>query len=83
MDKDLTNILNYLNKNGVFGEIDETDDFIIVHILWGDWKHEHAYCDYLMEKKGYKLVREKVTEQNGSDCYSSAHLYLKPNITEI
>jgi hypothetical protein len=46
-----------------------------VHIAWGDWKHSHAWCDVLMKYLGYELVNEIVTEENGSDAYSSEHWY--------
>ena len=49
---------------------------IQISIYWGDWKHDHARCDYLMEKLGYILISEQTTESDGSDCYSSIHNYL-------
>ena len=51
----------------------------IVSILveWGDWKHSHAYLDYIMKQIGYTLLDEQITEEDGSDCYSSVHLYRK------
>ena len=68
----------YLNDKGVSCEAFDTNDGrIAVQIDWGDWKHEHGYCDYLMKEKGYLLVNEEVTEENGSDCYSSIHYYEK------
>ena len=42
---------------------------------WGDWKHDHAYIDYLMKVNGFKKVGEELTEVDGSDCYSSVHSY--------
>ena len=46
-----------------------------VYIEWGDWKHDHAHTDYCMKVNGFKKVGEEVTEEDGSDCYSSVHTY--------
>lgn len=46
-----------------------------IYIEWGDWKHEHGYADYVMNCNGFCKVYEKVTEEDGSDCYSSIHHY--------
>ena len=46
-----------------------------VNIEWGDWKHDHGYCDYLMSEIGYVKINEATTEENGSDCYSAIHRY--------
>lgn len=48
-----------------------------IHISWGDWKHEHLRCDYLMEMLNYVCFSETVTEEDGSDCYSALHKYYK------
>ena len=48
---------------------------VAIEIEWGDWKHEHAYADYVMRQHGFCKVDEKVTEEDGSDCYSSIHYY--------
>ena len=53
---------------------------ICIPVSWGDWKHSHMWLDQLMHAAGYELVDELVTEENGSDCYSSEHYYkLKTN----
>ena len=49
--------------------------FISVEISWGDWKHEHARCDYILAQAGYTKLDERTTEENGSDCYSSEHIF--------
>ena len=46
---------------------------ILIPISWGDWKHDHACCDYVMKTLGYPLVQTQVTEEDGSDCYSADH----------
>ncbi len=59
-------------------QIDENE--VLVCISWGDWKHDHLACDYVMKGLEYRKVQEIVTEENGSDCYSSEHSYIKkPN----
>ena len=69
-------ISKYLHENNLYCEVYEhINGSISVEIDWGDWKHDHAYCDYLMKERGYVLMDEQVTEENGSDCYSSIHYY--------
>ena len=46
-----------------------------VYVDSGDWKHDHLFLDYIMYQNGYRLKSEVVTEDNGSDCYSSTHLF--------
>lgn len=46
-----------------------------VEINWGDWKHDHIFCDRLMNGIGYVKVDEDITEDDGSDTYSSIHFF--------
>lgn len=46
-------------------------------IEWGDWKHEHGYCDYLMKELGYTKIGAIVTAEDGSDCFSAERCYLR------
>ena len=48
---------------------------IAVHVNWGDWKHEHGYLDAVMAQNGFELLGERITEEDGCDCYSSIHVY--------
>ena len=50
---------------------------VIVHIDWGDWKHDHGWCDTAMGYLGYACGGQIVTEENGSDCYSATHYFYK------
>lgn len=51
---------------------------ICVDIPWGDWKHSHMRADIqLMDKLGLECILKKVTEEDGSDCYSATHYYTK------
>lgn len=69
-------IQNYLQEHKIWADV-WCSDIVCVSIEWGDWKHDHAYADYLMEQIGYKLIDEVETETDGSDCYSSNHYYKK------
>lgn len=78
--KDLACRLNqYLNDNGLYFDDCSTysDGSVSVSIEWGDWKHEHGYLDVLMGYIGYGKDDEDVTDENGSDCYSSVHSFSK------
>lgn len=48
---------------------------IDIEIYWGDWKHDHLACDYLMNQLGLEKANEITTEVDGSDVYSSVHVY--------
>ena len=69
----------YLSDNGIWPDEvwDNDKDSFGVKIEWGDWKHDHGWCDDLMEYLGYCCGDVVVTEENGSDCYSAIHYYYK------
>jgi len=56
------------------------DGTIEVDVNWGDWKHDHLFLDHIMKNNGYCLKDEVVTEEDGSDCYSSTHLFEKSEL---
>lgn len=72
-------LCSYLENSGIWCDayVDRSElfDTFKVYINWGDWKHEHWRCDYLMEQKGFRCVDVIVTEENGSDCYCGEHWY--------
>ena len=71
---------DFLNDNGVWAEVypyRHDMPVLVVDIHWGDWKHEHLWAKNLMEFLGYKEIGNKVTEEDGSDCYSAEHYFLK------
>jgi len=74
MDK-VQEIQKYLKENDIYAEVSECDNQVVVSIDWGDWKHDHKRCDYLMAKKNYLCVQEEITAEDGSDCYSADHYY--------
>ena len=57
----------------------------ILLLIGGDWKHEHKRLDYLMfdiiyeyDKElvsNYYKEDEEITDEDGSDTYSSIHKY--------
>ena len=62
---------------GLFAEpIFGLDNAATIEITWGDWKHEHGYADYVMLQNDFVRVGEELTEEDGSDCYSSIHKYI-------
>ena len=70
---------NYLSDNGLYS--DDISQFnegaLSVSIDWGDYKHEHGYLRCLMNYIGYDEIREALTAENGSDCYSAIHYFFK------
>lgn len=69
-------ISKYLNENEVFYDGICTDGLSIsIAVERGDWKHEHARLDVFMLAIGYELLDEVVTEEDGSDNYSSIHTF--------
>ena len=71
-------VQNLLDSNGIFADVYSSHGTIQVEISWGDWKHEHLRADWLIANNigGLLFRNEKVTEEDGSDCYSSVHNYL-------
>lgn len=74
---EISRISQFLNDNGVDGEVLSSDNEVYVYISWGDWKHDHAWCQELMSYLGYKRVSFDVTDEDGSDCFSAEHTYIK------
>lgn len=68
-------ILKVMKAAGLYNYINKTSDGYDIEIEWGDWKHDHKFTDDIMEVLGYVLLQEKVTEEDGSDCYSAIHYY--------
>ena len=73
-------IHHFLAENGVHpdGVYTNSEKITSVEISWGDWKHDHIWCDNLMGYLGYDTYSEEdVTEEDGGDCYSATHYYQK------
>ena len=68
-------IYDTLRDGNVYGEVYQDGEEWCVEISWGDWKHDHWRCDWLMEEVGAKSTGVNITEEDGSDCYSAIHYY--------
>jgi len=82
-EEKLDNALNKVNKifkkdnPSLFADINSFETMeIMIDIQWGDWKHDHSYADYIMQKNGFTKINEVITEEDGSDTYSSTHFYI-------
>lgn len=75
-ERAINKAVDILAENDLFGEVCGVYNIpaIEVHIR-GDWKHDHARCDYVMEQNGYTLLKKEVTEEDGSDWYTAIHYY--------
>lgn len=74
---ELQYVQDELRKYKLFYDIWEDHGTIHIQIDWGDWKHDHARTKYIMETLGYIKIDEYVNEEDGSDAYSSEHVYIK------
>ena len=70
-------ISSYLSENEVYAEVYHDGEEVVVSISWGDWKHDHGWCENLMSYIGYEQTNVVETEENGSDCYSADHFFAK------
>lgn len=83
MDRDTEILVAKIIEKTLYNEklyvdyVEYNNGIVDIHISWGDWKHEHLRCDYIMEQLGYTCFSESVTEEDGSDCYSALHRYKK------
>ena len=60
---------------GEFYDVYSVDGEVRIDINWGDWKHDHGWVDHQMRVLGATKTDEIVTEEDGSDTYSSIHFY--------
>lgn len=70
-------VQKYLDDHNLWGDVSVHDGIVSVEIHWGDWKHDHWYCQDLMSELGYILINKVVTEEDGSDTFSAIHTYEK------
>ena len=68
------------SKIGAEVGIDPISNTIEIEIIWGDWKHSHLRCDWLIDdylnEHNIRCIKsETITEDDGSDTYSSIHYY--------
>ena len=75
-------VYEFLKEKHLCGAVYAVNELVLaVEINWGDWKHEHLRCNWLMEewaKLNNRIIvvgGEEVTEEDGSDTYSAIHKY--------
>ena len=73
-------ITDILSSNDRFNEVFHNDlgDKIEIQVFidWGDWKHDHLHVVRLInDTLRPDEIREEVTEDDGSDCYSAVHIF--------
>ena len=71
---------DFLKDNGVWAEVypyGHDMPVLVVDIEWGDWRHSHLWAKDLMSYLGYTEIGNKVTDEDGSDCYSAEHYFIK------
>jgi len=74
---EISMVSSYLSENEVYANVYRDGDEVVVSISWGDWKHDHGWCENLMSYIGYEQTDMVETEENGSDCYSADHFFAK------
>ena len=69
-------IRNLLENAGIYADVYSTGrNSIAVDIEWGDWKHDHLACEYIIKNHFPECkIFAKTTEEDGSDTYSATHL---------
>ena len=73
-------LYQHLQSKGLYYEIYKTVNGFVISVEWGDWKHDHRYLEYIMGELDYILVDKKITNTDGSDCYSADHYYKKMGV---
>lgn len=71
----------YLRNNNFSYGVYSDFAFVKMEIHWGDWKHEHARVEYLVDQfckeNGITSMHAcDVTEADGSDTYSAIHTWV-------
>ena len=61
-----------------WGVSKEDGEFVLMCEFSGDWKHDHLFCEYIakewLDENGlHGVLREEVTEEDGSDWYGAVH----------
>lgn len=79
----ITNINKVFSDNRLSVSVNDMDSIgsmvVIIYDVDGDWKHEHLRSNWIlneyMTSLGYETIKnaEKVTYDDGSDCYEATH----------
>lgn len=82
LNKLASSLRDYFKKNNEYYMVytDKDEDAVCVDVERGDWKHDHLRVDYLVGKYFDSIdvdymKSEKTTDEDGSDTYSSIHIY--------
>lgn len=98
-DDIMKKVYDTLHNDRIGGDVYDDYDFrsddsfvMCVEIEWGDWKHEHGRANYVINnllndlgtEYSSQYMGEEVTEEDGSDTYSSIHKWFitKDSVTE-
>lgn len=80
VQKKADEIRRMLEDNNLYADVEQYESLPVlqVSIHWGDWKHEHARAKWLISEniEGVTYLNTKVTEDDGSDCYSADHRFI-------
>ena len=70
-------VMKIMRQNRLYFEAwSEAKNIVAVEVIWGDWKHDHARLNWLVTKSlNVKKIGEKLTDEDGSDTYSSIHKF--------
>ena len=71
----LTDRLVYEGTDIDEADIDVDDDSYAIHIVGGDWKHDHLAADHLMSLFGFMRKGIQVTDDGDGDCFSAWRSY--------
>lgn len=73
-------VVSKLEENGAYYDVYcstfENCKDIIIHIEWGDWKHDHGWLKrFMLSEFNARCLGSTITEEDGSDCYSADHYF--------
>lgn len=78
MENTIKRIYEVARENNLWiDDVWERNGVLFIEVERGDWKHEHARLDLLMDANFNVRARtQEVTEEDGSDTYSAIHKYI-------
>ena len=77
VSKELNRIGFNHDSDGI--RVNEMLQVLVLPVEYGDWKHEHLYIDHVMTTRfNLEKMGEEITHSDGTDCYSSIHIYGLP-----
>ena len=74
LDKQLDDLATAMRVS--YDEVYMENGKLCIHIIWGDWKHDHRWMDTTVQEVfKVKRIEKQTTEENGGDAYSAIHKY--------